>query len=238
LGKVFAVGVGPGSPKYVTEIVKEIVQNCDIVIGYKYTLKTIEGLIEGKEIYEITMNDQEKSYQKILPELGDRTLVIPFTGDVNFSESEVVDRLIEVFGEVEIVPGISSIQVAASKAKIPLDKSKVITMHVTTPIEDKKLELQKALIDGFSVVLVPRPWPKQPDKHFMPSEIAIYLRENGFDTAKMKVHVFEAITTENETNFEGTVKDLEGKEFSDLSVMVFNQASLDSYMNYKWQWEN
>ena len=238
MGKVYAVGVGPGSPKYVTEIVKEIVQNCDVLIGYKYTLKTIEHLIEGKEIYEITMNDQEKSYQKILPELGDRTLVIPFTGDVNFSESEVVDRLIEIFGEVEIVPGISSIQVAASRAKVPLDKSKVITMHVTTPIEDKKLELQKALIDGFSVVLVPRPWPKQPDKHFMPSEIAIYLRENGFDTNKMKVHVFEAITTENETNFEGTVKELEGKEFSDLSVMVFNQASLDSYMNYRWQWEN
>ena len=238
MGKVFAVGVGPGSPKYVTEIVKEIVQNCDIVIGYKYTLKTIEKFIEGKEIYEITMNDQEKSYQKILPELGDRTLVIPFTGDVNFSESEVVDRLIEIFGEVEVVPGISSIQVAASRAKVPLDKSKVITMHVTTPIEDKKLELQKALIDGFSVVLVPRPWPKQPDKHFMQSEIAIYLRENGFKTSKMKVHVFEAITTEDETSFEGTVKDLEGKEFSDLSVMVFNQASLDSYMNYRWQWEN
>ena len=238
MGKVYAVGVGPGSPKYVTEIVKEIIQNCDILIGYKYTLKTIENFIEGKEIYEITMNDQEKSYQKILPELGDRTLVIPFTGDVNFSESEVVDRLIEIFGEVEIIPGISSFQVAASRAKVPLDKSKVITMHVTTPIEDKKLELQKALIDGFSVVLVPRPWPKQPDKHFMPSEIAIYLRENGFDTAKMKVHVYEAITTENETNFEGTVKELEGKEFSDLSVMVFNQANLDSYMNYRWQWEN
>jgi precorrin-6y C5,15-methyltransferase (decarboxylating) CbiE subunit len=238
LGKVFAVGVGPGSPKYVTEIVKEIVLNCHIVIGYKYTLKTIEHLLEGKEVHEITMSDQEKSYQEVLPRLGDKTLVIPFTGDVNFSESEVVDRLIEIFGEVEIIPGISSTQVAASRAQVPLDKSKVITMHVTTPIEDKKLELQKALIDGFSVVLIPRPWPKQPDKHFMPSEIAIYLRKNGFQTEKLKVHVFEAITTENETNFVGTVKDLEGKEFSDLSVMVFNQTSLDSYMNYRWQWEN
>ena len=238
MGKIFAVGVGPGSPKYVTEIVSEIIQNCDIIIGYKYTLKTIEALISGKEIYEITMNNQEESYQKILPVLGDRSLVIPFTGDVNFSESEVVDRLIEVFGKVEIVPGISSIQVAASRAQVPLDKSKVITMHVTTPIEDKKLELQKALIDGFSVILVPRPWPKQPDKHFMPSELAIYLKEHNFDTSKMKVHVFEAITTENETSFVGSVKDLEGKEFSDLSVMVFNQASLDSYMNYRWQWEN
>ena len=238
MGKVYAVGVGPGSPKYVTEIVKEIILNCDIVIGYKYTLKTIQHLIENKEVYEITMNEQEDSYQKILPELSNRTLVIPFTGDVNFSESEVVDRLIEIFGEIEIIPGISSIQVAASKAQVPLDKSKVITMHVTTPIEDKKLELQKALIDGFSVILVPRPWPKQPDKHFMPSEIAVYLRKNNFETDKLKVHVFESITTEDETCFEGMVSDLEGKEFSDLSVMVFNQASLDSYMNYKWQWKN
>lgn len=238
MGKVYAVGVGPGSPKYVTEIVKEIILNCDIVVGYKYTLKTIENLIEGKEIYEITMKDQEEYYQKIVSKLGDRILVIPFTGDVNFSESEVVDRLIEIFGKVEIIPGISSIQVAASRAQVPLDKSKVITMHVTTPIEDKKLELQKALIDGFSVVLVPRPWPNQPNKHFMASEIAVYLREHGFDTAKIKVHVFEAITTENETSFVGTVKDLEGKEFSDLSIIVFNQTSLDSYMNYRWQWEN
>ncbi|NMI82385.1 precorrin-6y C5,15-methyltransferase (decarboxylating) subunit CbiE [Marine Group I thaumarchaeote] len=238
MGKVYAVGVGPGSPKYVTEIVKEIILNCDIVVGYKYTLKTIENLIEGKEIYEITMKDQEEYYQKIVSKLGDRILVIPFTGDVNFSESEVVDRLIEIFGEVEIIPGISSIQVAASRAQVPLDKSKVITMHVTTPIEDKKLELQKALIDGFSVVLVPRPWPNQPNKHFMASEIAVYLREHGFDTAKIKVHVFEAITTENETSFVGTVKDLEGKEFSDLSIIVFNQTSLDSYMNYRWQWKN
>ena len=99
MSKVYAVGVGPGSPKYVTRIVKEIIQNCDVIIGYKYTLKTIEDLIVGKEVYEITMNNQEDSYQKILPELDDRTLVIPFTGDVNFSESEVVDRLLELFGD-------------------------------------------------------------------------------------------------------------------------------------------
>ncbi len=238
MGKIYAVGVGPGSPKYVTEIVKEIIQNCDIVIGYKYTLKTIEGLLAGKEIHEISMRNQEESYQKILPVLGERSLVIPFTGDVNFSESEVVDRLIEIFGNVEIIPGISSIQVAASKAQVSLDKSKVITMHVTTSIEEKKLELQKALIDGFSVILVPRPWPSQPDKHFMPANIAIYLKENNFPTEDMKVHVFEELTTGNETSFVGVVKDLEGKEFSDLSVMVFNQTKLDSYMNYRWQWEN
>ena len=238
MGTIYAIGVGPGSPKYVTEIAREIIQNCDVVIGYKYTLKTIEHLLKGKEVHEVTMNNQEESYQEILSVLGNRSLVIPFTGDVNFSESEVVDRLIEVFGKIEIISGISSIQVAASKARVPLDKSKVITMHVTSSIEEKKLDLQKALIDGYNVILVPRPWPKQPDKHFMPSEIALYLKKNNFRTEDMKVHVFEALTTENETCFIGSVKDLEGKEFSDLSVMVFDQNKLDSYMNYKWQWKN
>jgi len=72
----------------------------------------------------------------------------------------------------------------------------------------------------------------------MPSEIAFYLKKNGFDTSKLKIHVYEFLTNENETSFEGMVEDLEGKEFSDLSVMVFDQAELDSYMNYRWQWEN
>ncbi|MEW6044382.1 MAG: precorrin-6y C5,15-methyltransferase (decarboxylating) subunit CbiE [Thermoproteota archaeon] len=233
MAKVCAVGVGPGSSKYVTDVVRDAVRSSDIVIGYKYTLKTIESLLSGKEVYEITMRNQEEIYQKVAKILGNKKLLVPFTGDVNFSESEVVDRLIEIFRDVEIIPGISSIQVAAAKAKVPLDKSKVITMHVTTPIEEKKLELQKALLDGFSVILVPRPWPKDPKKHFMPSEIAIYLRKNGFDTASQKVHVFEYLTTDKETEFVGTVRDLEGREFSDLSVMVINQSKLESYVNFK-----
>jgi precorrin-6y C5,15-methyltransferase (decarboxylating) CbiE subunit len=233
MGKVFAVGVGPGSSKYVTDVVKEIVTNSDVIIGYKYTLKTIEELTKNKEVYEITMQDQEETYQKVSKSLGNKTCVVPFTGDVNFSESEVVDRLIEIFGDVQVIPGISSVQVAASKARVPLDKSRVITMHISTSIEEKKLELQKALIDGLSVVLVPRPWPKEPTKHFMQSEIAVYLKNHGFDTSSMKVHVFENLTTEKETKFVGTVKDLEGKQFSDLSVMVFDQTVLESYINFK-----
>ncbi len=232
MSNVYAVGVGPGSPDYVSKKVEEIIRSSDIIIGYKYTLETIKDLLEGKEIFEITMQNQEQIYQKVQKNLGEKKLVIPFTGDVNFSESEVVDRLIEIFGNIQIVPGTSSIQVAASKARVPLDKSKVITLHISTPIEQEKIELQKALLDGYSVVLVPRPWPKEPKKHFMPSEISIYLKKNGFDTSKIKIHVFENLTTKKETSFVGTLNELEGKEFSDLSVMVFNQYKLNSYINF------
>ena len=233
MGEVYAVGVGPGSPRYITDAVKEVILFSDIIIGYKYTLQTIERLLVNKQVYEITMQNQEEIYQKVSKTLGDKTCVIPFTGDVSFSESEVVDRLIEIFGEVRIIPGISSVQVAAAKAGIPLDKSKVITMHVTASIEGKKLELQKALLDGYSVILIPRPWPKDPSKHFMQSEVASYLKNHGFDTSKMKVHVFEFLTTDKETSFVGTVKDLEGRAFSDLSVVVFDQSKPESYINFK-----
>jgi len=232
MGKVFAVGVGPGSRSYVTETVRKTVEKADVVVGYKYTLEAISDLIKGKKTHIITMADQEKTYQYVKKELGDGVLVIPFTGDVNFSESEVVDRLVEIFGDVELVPGISSIQVAASKAQVPLDKSKVITMHVTTSIEEKKLDLQKAVIDGQSVILIPRPWPNDPQKHFMPSEVAFYLKKNGFDTPKIPVHVFESLTNGKEQTFTGSVQDLEGKEFSDLSVMVISQTKPESYINF------
>lgn len=236
-GRVYAVGVGPGSPRYLTGIAGEIIGECDVVVGHRYTLATIAHLVGGKAVHEVTMTDQEEVLQRVAAELGDRTLVVPFTGDANFSESEMVDRLVEIFGAVRIIPGISSFQVAASRAGVPLDKSRVITMHVTAPIEGKKQELREALAAGLSVILIPRPWPNRPDKHFMPAEVAAHLREHGFDTGAMHVSVFEALTTEQETRFDGTVSELEGREFSDLCVVVFNQAVSDSYMNYRWQWD-
>ena len=96
MNKVYAVGVGPGSPDFVTDVIKNVISECDVVIGYGYTLKTIEGFLDGKQIVEVTMKNQEEAYQKIAAD-GDHTILVPFTGDVNFSESEVVDRLIEVF---------------------------------------------------------------------------------------------------------------------------------------------
>ena len=137
LTKVYAVGVGPGSPKQVTDFVKNIILQSDVVVGYKYTLQTIKEHLSGKDVREITMTNQEEVYQNVLKEMPDKTMLVPFTGDVNFSESEVVDRLIQIFKDVEIIPGISSVQIAASKARVPLDKSKIITMHVSTSFEGK-----------------------------------------------------------------------------------------------------
>ena len=58
----------------------------------------------------------------------------------------------------------------------------------------------------------------------MQSEIAIFLKENGIDTSNLNVWVFEHLTNDNkETVFRGKVSDLEGRKFSDLSVVVIDQ---------------
>jgi precorrin-6B methylase 1 len=186
-------------------------------------------------VFQITMKTQEGIYQDIYTKMKDgEYCTVPFTGDINFSESEVVDRLLEIFGDdnVEMIPGISSIQVAAAKAHIPTDQAFIVTFHVTDEIEQKKQEMLQAVRQGRSVILLPRPWPRDRSRHFMQSEIAKFLRKSGIDTIKLKVWVFEHLTTEKETTFRGTVANLEGKEFSDLSAMVIDQIKRHTYLDF------
>ncbi|HET9805929.1 MAG TPA: precorrin-6y C5,15-methyltransferase (decarboxylating) subunit CbiE [Nitrososphaeraceae archaeon] len=236
--KLFVIGVGPGDPDYITPIAKEKILISKYIIGYRYTLRTIENFLdkERQQIYEITMKNQESAYQKVYKNMHDNEFcTVPFTGDVNFSESEVVDRLLEIFGNenVEIIPGISSIQIASSKSRVPLDKSHIITFHITGDIQQKKMQLIKSVLDNKSVILLPRPWPNDLSKNFMPADIALFLKNNGVNTREIDVWVFEYLTDkEKETIFKGKMIDLENKAFSDLSVMVIDQNKRQTYLEF------
>jgi precorrin-6y C5,15-methyltransferase (decarboxylating) CbiE subunit len=235
--RLFLVGVGPGSHNYLTDIVKQVIIKSSYIIGYHYTLSIIRHLLDTKNqnIIEVTMLSQDQIYQQVYGQMkNDEYCTIPFTGDVNFSESEVVDRLLQIFGDtnVEIIPGISSIQVAASKAKIPLDKSAILTFHVTKKIDREKKDLVNAIRSKKSVIMLPRPWNGNKEKQFMESDIAYFLRANGIETTDLKAWVFEFLTRENEKIFTGKVSDLENRSFDPLSVMVIDQAKRESYMDF------
>ena len=235
--RLFVVGVGPGSPKYLTDIAKEAIRKCHYVIGYKYTLRTIETIVDRSKqnVFEVTLWNQEAIYQDVFKKMKNyEDCIVPFTGDVSFSESEVVDRLLEIFGDdnVEIIPGISSIQVAAAKSKVPLDKAYIATFHVTGDIEKKKKELVEAISEGKSAILLPRPWFNDPSKRFMESDMARFLKSNGINTSTLNTTVFEYLTNEDkESIFKGKASELEGKEFSDLSVLVIDQTKRQTYLD-------
>lgn len=236
--KLFLIGVGPGSSKYLTDLAKDVIRKSKYLIGYKYTLSIVRDLIipHFHQVYEVTMKDQDDTYKQVFKKMKENEFcTIPFTGDVNFSESEVVDRLLQIFGNdnVELMPGISSIQVAAAKAKIPLDKSTVISFHVTESIENKKRELVKAIEEKKSVILVPRPWNNNAEKNFMQSEIALFLKKEGVDTSSLIVWVFEFLTTAEEKLFKGRLSELEGRNFSPMSVMVIDQVTRKTYLEFE-----
>ncbi len=91
----------------------------------------------------------------------------------------------------------------------------------------------KSVADKKSIILVPRPWPSNPSKNFMPSEISLFLKENGLDTSKINVWVFENLTDEEkETLYKGKMDSLESKKFSDLSVMVIDQNTRQTYLEF------
>ena len=62
MGKVYAVGVGPGSPKYVTEIVKEIVQPKSKI---EDKVEIVQSIIPKPEISFENKPDLDKEVSKI-----------------------------------------------------------------------------------------------------------------------------------------------------------------------------
>jgi cobalt-precorrin-7 (C5)-methyltransferase len=217
MGKVYVVGVGPGSPEYITDRAKQVIAKSDIVIGYKHSLDVIRSLLNGKDVKRITLKTQEEVYGDVAKNLNGKTCSVTFTGDPDFSEFEIVDRLIEIFGDVEIVPGISSIQVAASKSKIPIDKSALITFHITGSIEREKTILLEAIKNDRNVIMLPRPWD------FMPVDVAGFLKQNGIDLKKFNVDIYEFLTLSNEKVTTSKLNEIAKREYSDLCVMVIHK---------------
>ena len=237
VGKLFVVGVGPGSSEYLTDIAKYKIIKSRYIAGYSHTLSIIKHLFDPtwQRISEVTMDSQDDIYKNIFDQMEtNEYCTVPFTGDVNFSESEVTDRLLEIFGEdnVEMIPGISSIQVAASRSKVPLDKAAIFTFHITEDIEGRKEELLNAVRNKRSVILLPRPWPKNRERQFMESDIALFLRNNMLQTDNLDVWVFEFLTKGNERIFRGKVSELEERQFDPLSVMVIDQVKRRTYLEF------
>ncbi len=216
--RVYIVGVGPGNIEYITEKVKSIIKSSHIIIGYKFTLNIIKDLIDGKDVRYVTLKDQIDHYKEVLSEIKntDKICTIPFTGDANFSESEIIDRLLEIFGSENVIiePGISSIQIAASRARLPLDKTIIITFHISGSIEKEKEKLLNAIKDKMNIIMLPRPWD------FMPQDVARFLVENNIKMDGYDLEIYEYLTLENETVTKCRLDNIVDKKYSDLTVMI------------------
>ncbi len=217
----YIVGTGPGSPRYLTIEAERIIRGVSIVVGWEFNFLPVKSLIADKKVYL----QNASNYIQVAEEAADEarkqgeTVVVLRIGDPCISSGLV--GLLKVFHdfEVKIVPGISSIQLAAATAQINIDESVIISFHEDG---DDLKEKQRFMLDAFRrnrhLIIITGPSQK-------PDETAHYLISNGI-SEHVSTLVCENLTLEDEKIFRGVLKDITTRQFSWLSVMaVICQAS-------------
>ena len=124
--KISVIGLGPGGLDDMTSRAKEALRNSRVIVGYKNYIPFIEPLIGGK--VEIVYNGMRQERDRILKafeiaESGMDVSVIS-SGDAGiYGMAPLVYEMLRERGddiEVEVIPGISAFQKAASLLGAPL----------------------------------------------------------------------------------------------------------------------
>jgi cobalt-precorrin-7 (C5)-methyltransferase len=213
VGKLKLVGIGPGSPEYITPIAQKSVQNAEIVIGAKRAISLLQDHIKGESV-QLTAQNLKKLLKYAVKSAGaGKNVVILSTGDPGFSG--LLGSLINVAGkeiEADVIPGVSSIQVCAARLSISWDTSGLFSFHGGTSHEEK-MKLIKALKKEGTVILFPD------SKSFSPLDIAKFLIEHGIDRG-ISVGVCENLTLPKERTVISTLDGILKQSFDPLCVMA------------------
>jgi cobalt-precorrin-7 (C5)-methyltransferase len=125
---------------------------------------------------------------------------------------------------VRIVPGISSLQMAASRARTPMEDTEFVTLHKSGDLE-ADMDRLAAAVDDRHLLVLPRPFDR------MPGDVAAFLLEAGADP-DLEALVLEKLTHDDEEIHRFTLAELathtggtgrEDTPFSDLVVLAVRQ---------------
>ena len=138
-------------------------------------------------------------------------------GDLNFSARELVERVRQRADEVELIPGISSVQMACVRLGLQREESIFLTLHAREGYEESLEEAADVLkASKRNLIMLPRPFD------IMPADVARLLSERGI-SPETSVHVLQRLSLPDESIKQFTLASLseETTEFSDLSILVF-----------------
>ena len=219
---VYAVGVGPGHPAHLTPRAERAIREADAVVGFETVVEYVRGAATGAVLtcgYEDEAETLDAFADRVAAGAAGTAVLM---GDPNHSGYQFVGKVeAAVDRPVRVVPGISSLQVAASRARTPMEASTFVTLHRSG---DLTPDLRRLSADAGErhLLVLPRPYD------WMPGDIAATLLDSGAD-ASLDALVFERLTHEDETATRTTLGELEahasgsgpdGTPFSDLSVLV------------------
>ncbi len=205
MSKLYIVGIGPGSKDYLTLASKKAVESSDIVMGSKRALDLFE--IPDRSGIELkAQNMGEDMKLAVLEVKNGKVVALLSTGDPGFSG--ILKPILKLKEDIniEVIPGVSSVQLCAAKLKIPWDEADLITMHGKGISED----ILNVINNGKPTIMLP---------NFKPAELANYLIENGIDPDR-EAAICEKLSYDDEKIIETSLKYISEMEFSYMCVMV------------------
>lgn len=227
---VYAVGVGPGNQEYLTPRGERAIREADVVVGFTTVVEFVEDLTDA-DLLTCGYRDEAEA----LEEFGERVAAgesgtAVAMGDPNHSGYQFVGKVQDTVESaaperpVRVVPGISSLQIAASRARTPMEDTEFVTLHKSGDLAADMNRLASAVHERHLLVL-PRPYDR------MPGDIAAFLLENGAEP-DLEALALEKLTHEDEEIHRFTLAELsehaggDGREdtpFSDLVVLAVRQ---------------
>ena len=214
MAKLSVVGIGPGSPDYVTPAARQAVQTADVVIGAERSLRLFSKDIKGEAVALTAKNVNEiLHYAADSAEKG-KAVALLSTGDPGFSGllRPILKTIRGRDVEINVIPSVSAIQACAARLCMCWDEMRLFTFHKGTTTENKA-QLLKAVTEDKDVMLLPDP------KVFPPRKIAGFLIKAGLDK-ETGVFVCERLTLSDERIVESTLEQVAALDFDALCVMV------------------
>ena len=224
---LFAVGIGPGNLDYLTPRGKRAIREADAVVGFETVVAFVEEHIEGEQ-FACGYDDEDETLAAFAEAVADGAVgTAVLMGDPNFSGYQFLGRVeAAVDRPVRLVPGISSLQIAASRARTPMEDSTFVTLHKRGDLATDRGRL-RADVGEHHLLVLPRPYD------VMPGDIAADLLDAGA-SASLTALVYERLTHDDEAVTRTTLGELateaggsgpEETQFSDLSVLVVRAES-------------
>jgi cobalt-precorrin-7 (C5)-methyltransferase len=225
VGKVYVVGVGPGSPDYVIPLARKTVHLADVVIGAQRSLDLFTSDICGQVVVLTAKNLNEVLHNAAEFAQAGKVVALLSTGDPGFSGllRSFLNNTLDYNIEVSVIPAISSVQVCAARLNLSWDDLALFTFHDLVTVE-KKVSLLDHTKASKGVLLFPN------QKTFPPKEIANYLMSNGL-AENTPVFICENLTLPDEKITQTTLTQVSKQDFAPLCVMVITPFTQNQKTN-------
>ncbi len=158
-GKVYLVGIGPGSRDDITPRAVETLKKVSVVIGHKASLELVMNLITGKEVISREMTPLERTRIAVTRTQEGRDVAVVSSGDPGiYAIASTFFGYLRQNGlevEVEVVPGVTVASAAAALLGSPLghDFAVISLADLATRWAAIKKRLESAAGSDFVIVL-------------------------------------------------------------------------------------